>query len=115
MSYNAAIAGTLSNKAYAPAQAVPTDARSYYYDNVNFVLRPYVSTTEVRDHLNTPSKRTGHFPIIINTGGTLVDGVITGGTNVEWWFKDGVADGDLVEKTGSGGGGGGSTIIEYDF
>ena len=50
--------------------------------------------------------------IIINDG-TLdtVTGEFTGGTVTEWWFKDGVADADLVEKTG---GGGGFTVTTVD-
>jgi len=81
----------------------PVDARTYYYDGVNFVFRAYVSTAEVLAYL-LGNNRIGQFSIIINTGGTLVNGVITGGTNAEWWFKDGISDGDLVLK-GSGGGG----------
>ena len=84
----------------------PVDARSYYYDAVNFVYRAYVDTAEVLAYLNTASDRTGQFPIIINTGGSLSAGVITGGTNTEWWFKDGVSDGDLVLKNAGGGGSG---------
>jgi hypothetical protein len=32
-------------------------------------------------------------------------GILSGGTVVEYWWKDGVTDGDLVEKTSGGGGG----------
>lgn len=82
----------------------PVDARSYFYDTTNFVYRAYVSTAEVLAYLDTASDRTGQFPIIINTGGSLTAGVITGGTNAEWWFKDGEADGNLVLKNAGGGG-----------
>lgn len=78
----------------------PVDARTYFYDEVNFVYRAYVSTAEVLTYLNTASDRVGQFPIIINTGGSLSAGIITGGTNAEWWFKDGVADVNLVFKSG---------------
>lgn len=74
----------------------PTDARSYFRDRTNFTWRPYVSTTEVLTTLNTSAHRKGHFPIIVNTGGTLLNGVITGGSNAMWWFRDGLTNGDLV-------------------
>jgi hypothetical protein len=114
MAYNPAVAGVTVNKALAVAVAAPTDSRSLFFDEVNLIWRPYVSSAEVLAYLNTPEKRFGNFPIIINTGGTLSGGIITGGTNAEWWFKDGVADGNLVLKT-SGGTGGGSTIKQYDI
>lgn len=82
----------------------PVDARTYFFDSTNLAYRPYVDTAEVLAYLNTAADRTGHFPIVINTGGSLSGGVITGGANAEWWFKDGVADGSLVAKgNGSGG------------
>ena len=90
--------GTASNKPYAPSQGVPTDSRSYFYDSINFVWRPYVSTTEVKSYLNLSKYRVGQFDIIVNTGGTLSSGVITGGTNALWYFKNGTADSNLVPK-----------------
>lgn len=78
----------------------PVDARTYYFDSVNFTYRPYVNTSEVLGYLNTAVSRQGNFAIIINTGGSLSAGVITGGTNEEWWFKNGTADGGLVLKSG---------------
>jgi hypothetical protein len=106
MPYNAFIAGTLSNKPYAPAQAVPTDARSYFYDTAISKYRPFQSLTEARTYLDTAVKRTGHFSIFINLTGTLntSTGVFSDPTTKEYLFRDGVADADLVEKaTGSGG------------
>lgn len=98
--------GTASNKSYSPAQAVPTDYRSYFYDAPNFVMRPYVSTTEVLTYLNISKYRTGQFDIIVNTGGTLSAGVITGGTNEVWFFKNGTQDSQLVRKIPPSSGGG---------
>jgi hypothetical protein len=90
---------TVSNKAYGVAQAAPTDARSMFYDEDNFVYRAYVSTAEVLTYLSLPKYRTGQFDIVVNTGGVLgVNGVITGGTNAIWFFRDGTADGDLILK-----------------
>lgn len=80
------------------ANGFPVDARTYFYDATNFKFRPYVSTTEVKTYLPTAANRTG-ITVIVNTGGTLLVGIITGGTNAEWWFKDGTADGNLVLKT----------------
>lgn len=88
---------TTSNKSYGMGQAGPTDARSYYFDEGLYVYRPYQSTAEVLAYLDQPRYRTGHFPIIVNTGGTLnTDGTITGGTNFEMTFLNGTADTDLT-------------------
>lgn len=92
---------TVSNKPYGMAQAGPTDARSMFYDEDNFVFRAYVDTAEVKAYLPLAKYRTGGFDILVNTGGTLgLNGVITGGTNAIWYFKDGTADANLVIKGG---------------
>jgi len=106
MSFNPALF-TATNKPIG-LTGTPVDARTYYYDTTYFVFRAYVDTAEVLAYL-IGNNRTGQFSIIINTGGTLVNGVITGGTNAEWWFKDGIADVDLVLK--SSGGGSTNTIL----
>jgi len=100
MSFNAT-QHIVFNKPVGIAQALPTDARSYFYDAVNFTYRPYQNTAEVLAYLDQAKYRKGQFPIIINTGGTLSGGLITGGVNEEWWFKDGASDADLVQKSGS--------------
>lgn len=108
---------TVTNKALGIGQATPTDARSYYFQPDIFVYRPYQSTAEVLSYLDTDAKRTGQFSIIVNDG-TLdtTTGQFTGGVNKEYWFKDGVTDGDLVEKpVGTGGGGGFTVGIVDDF
>lgn len=79
---------TVSNKSYGMAQAGPVDARSYYFDTVTFAPRPYASTAEVLAWLNQPRFRTGHFPIFISFGAVVK----------EYWFKNGTADSNLVEK-----------------
>jgi hypothetical protein len=90
---------TVSNKPYGGAQGFPTDARTWFYDASLFIWRPYQSTAEVLAYLNQPRYRSGRFPIGVNVGGTLeVNGTFTGGLYVEYWFKDGVADADLVVK-----------------
>ena len=63
----------------------PVDARTYYYDSAAFTYRPYASTDEVLGYL-IGTNRVGHFSIIIGSD--------------EYWFKDGITDGDLVEKGG---------------
>jgi len=91
---------TVTNKALGIAQANPTDARSYYYDASLFKYRAYQSTSEVNAYLNLSEYRTGQFSIILNVGGTLnPDGTFSGGSYVEYWYKDGVADIDLVVKS----------------
>jgi hypothetical protein len=89
---------TVTNKALGISQANPTDARSYFYDATNFVYRPYISTAEVLTYLNLAKYRVGQFDIVVNTGGSLSGGVITGGTNAVWYFKNGTADSNLVQK-----------------
>jgi hypothetical protein len=106
---------TVTNKALGIGQATPTDARSYYFQSDIFVYRPYQDTAEVLAYLDTAQKRTGQFSIFINDG-TLdsTTGEFTGGVVHEWWFKDGVADGDLVEKLAGGGGGGSFSVSVVD-
>lgn len=82
---------TVSAKAYGPAQAVPTDARSMYYNTGTFTYRPYTSLTEVMSYLNTPIKRTGGFDIFLTEGSE---------TKV-YWFKDGTDLAHLVLKVPS--------------
>jgi hypothetical protein len=96
--YNGSV-HTVFNKPVGIAQAIPTDARSYYYDAGLFKYRPYVSTAEVLAYLTLTKYRQGHFPIYINSTGALQpNGDITGGVTEEWWFKNGTANGDLVKK-----------------
>lgn len=87
---------TVSNKSYGLAQAATTDARSWYYDGANFVMRDYNGTSEVLSYLNLSKYRSGHFPIYVHSGGTLNSGVWTGGITLVYFFKDGTADGNLV-------------------
>lgn len=109
--YNPSIAGTTSNKPYAPAQGVPTDSRTYFYDATNFVWRPYQSTAEVLTYLNLTKYRVGQFPISVNFGGILNSGVIVGGTNTLYYFKDGQADSNLVVMIPSASSGTGTVTI----
>ncbi len=94
MPYNASQETTVAKP--IGANGMPDGARSYFHDIPNFTWRPYVSTAEVLSYLTTAANRRGHFLIIVNSGGTLANGVITGGVNTPWWFKDGVGDGNLV-------------------
>ena len=82
--YNPALA-TATNKPIGIAQAVPTDARSYYYDATNFIYRPYQSTAEVKSYLNLAQYRTGQFLIIVDSAGVLQpNGTYLGGVNNFW-------------------------------
>jgi lysophospholipase L1-like esterase len=101
--YNPAL-HTVTNKALGIAQAVPTDARSYYYDANLFLYRPYQSTAEVLSYLNLSKYRIGHFPIIVNSGTLQSGGTFTGGTVTKYWFKDGVTNSDLVAESANSGG-----------
>lgn len=94
-----------TNKPVGIGQAIPTDGRSYYYDEALFKYRPYQSEAEVLAYLNTAASRTGQFSIFINDGTLESDGTFTGGTITEYWFKDGTDDADLIVKESGGGGG----------
>lgn len=88
---------TVSNKSYGVAQAVSTDARSWFYDATNFVMRDYQSTSEVNTYLNLAKYRSGHFPIFIHSGGSLSGGgVWVGGTTLVYWYKDSTGNANLV-------------------
>lgn len=108
---------TVSNKPYGPAQGVPTDSRSMYFDGVNFLWRPYQNVTEVKTYLNLSKYRAGNFIIVVDSGGILnSNGTYTGGVNTFWEFKDGTADANLVElNLLGGGGGGGSGLTSFSF
>lgn len=88
---------TTSNKSYGVA-SVPIDARSYYTDLTLFIMRPYQSLVEALGYLDTAPKRTGHFSVFIHTGTLEPDGSFSGGELLEYWFKAGTADADLVNK-----------------
>jgi len=62
------------------------DARSYYYDEGTYTYRPYTSTAEVLSYLTPTSLRQGHFLIFVTVGTTVVT----------YWFRDGIADTDLI-------------------
>lgn len=88
---------TVTNKSIGISQAIPTDARSQYWDNLNFVARDYANTGEVNSYLNLSKYRTGHFAIYIHLGGSLgAGGVWTGGITQVWFYKNGTADSNLV-------------------
>ncbi len=87
MPYNAAL-HTTTNKAIGIAQASSTDARSYYYDETLFTYRPFATLAEALAYLNTPESRTGHVSFMVGSGATIK----------EYWFKNGLADGDAEEK-----------------
>ncbi|GEM_PF-2569607 len=91
---------TASNKPYG-VTGKPDGARSYFYDKDNtFAYRQFTSIHQILNYFDTPNSRVGHFPILLNTGGTMEsNGLITGGINDEYWFKDGIEDSDLVLRT----------------
>ncbi len=77
----------------------PLDARTYYYDEGDsFRYRPYTSLQQVFDYLPTVDDRRGNFEVIVNTGGSIVNGYIVGGTNDAYWFKNGLENANLVLK-----------------
>lgn len=101
---------TVTAKALGVSGDAPTDGRCMFYDAVNFKYRAFVSTAEVLSYLTASAQRQPNNLIVVNTGGSLSAGVITGGTNALWHFKDGKTNGELVEL--STGGGEGSSPVE---
>ena len=81
----------------------------FYYggDGGLFVYRPYVSVAEIGTHISSIFRRKGDV-FLVNSGGTLDSGtgIITGGTNTEYWYKD---DTTTPVAKSAGGGGGSST------
>jgi hypothetical protein len=87
MSYDASLF-TTSNKSLGIGQGVPTDARSYFYDNSgSFAPRVFSSKNEVLSYLSDPKNRIGHFTIYI-----LENGIVE-----QYWFRDGTADNQLIK------------------
>lgn len=113
MAYNP-LNGTLSTKPYSVSTPVPDGGRTYKYDEAYNEYRPFMDLAEVIAEFPTTISRKGHFAVVVNTGGTYASGVITGGTNEEYWWKDNYTNGGLVQKNVGGGGGGGTTIGEID-
>lgn len=64
------------------------DTRSKYYDSTIAKERPYLSVAEVEECFPTVESREGQFFVVINTGGTLTNGVVYGGTNQLWFWKE---------------------------
>lgn len=94
--YNPSVGKVPINTAIGINYAGSLDSRSMFYDEVHFTSRAYVDTAEVWNYLNQAKYRSGFFPIIVNTGGTLSNGVITGGTNALWIYLNGTARNNLV-------------------
>lgn len=87
------------DKPLGVAQAIPSDARSYFYDAGLLKYRPYQSVAEVNAYLTIAKFRNGHFSIFINSTGVLeLDGSFTGGTIDEYWYRNGILNGDLIPK-----------------
>lgn len=89
---------TITGKPIGPSQATPLDGRSMYYDQFNFVYRPYQNTAEILTFLPLAKYRWGNTIFIVDSGGVLNgNGTYTGGQNNFWMFRDGTADANLVE------------------
>lgn len=86
------------NDAVAPTPPVPLDARTMFYDSVNFLYRAYNGTAEVLTYLNTANYRSGNFILVVDSGGTLQsNGTYIGGYNTFYMFKDSTTAGGLVK------------------
>lgn len=98
MAYNPQLS-TPASKPIALSNGGPDSARSMFYDSVNFIYRDFNGKEEVISEYPLAKDRTGRPVYFVNEGGVLNNnGTYTGGKLVEYWFKDGVADTDLVVK-----------------
>lgn len=71
------------------------DGKAKYKDTINFTNRAFTSVAEANSYLPSVQRTVGQM-MLINTGGSLSAGVITGGTNAWYYYKDGITNGDLV-------------------
>lgn len=86
------------NDAVAATGPVPLDARTMFYDSVNFLYRAYNGPAEVLTYLNTNNFRTGNFILVVDSGGALQsNGTYIGGYNTFYMFKDSTTAGGLVK------------------
>jgi len=86
------------NDAIFPSQNAPFNGRLMYYDTINFRYRDFRDTTEVRLNRPTSASRFGHEFMAVHQGGTLNgNGTYTGGITTLWWYRNGVADSNLVK------------------
>jgi len=78
------------NKPYGLGLGLPTDARSFYYDpSPNFRYRPYTSPAEAIGYLPV-QYREGKFTVFVQS--------VPGAQTKEYWWRDGTADLQLIEK-----------------
>jgi hypothetical protein len=92
------------NKNVAVTGQKPVDAKYGYYDTAHYVWSPFLSVSEANTFTTTAQRYLG-LTVIINTGGTRngSTGVLSGGTNAEYWYQNSTADGGLIAKGISGG------------
>lgn len=86
-------------KALGPSGDSPMDGRTMFYDKTVTPnkYRPFVSTAELISYCTSANQRQATSMYLVNTGGTLSAGVVTGGTNTLWHWKDNKTDGGLVQ------------------
>lgn len=99
MAYNPSLF-IAQNIPFAPSDA-PLNAKSLFYDAVNNKFRAFLNVAEVNAYFDLAEYRDPTFDVIVNTGGVLSGGIITGGTNSAYWYRDGSSDSDLRLKTNS--------------
>lgn len=88
--------GVTVNSPIAPAQQIPVDARSYYHDLTNFLFRPYQSTTEAISWI-PQIYRGGNFAVFVCTGTLQSNGTFVGGNLLEYMWRRGTQDSQLVQ------------------
>lgn len=90
--------GTPINKPISPSLGIP-QGQGFYYDSASYKWSDFVSTAEMLAFYPATNKsRSYHFAIYASIGGTRTNGIVTGGTFSEYWFKNGQADSNLVVK-----------------
>lgn len=94
--YNPSRDGITVNSPLAPAQSIPTDARSWFHDISLHLYRPFQSIAEGLGW-DTGIFRSGNFSVWISTGTLQSNGSFVGGTVNEWMWRRGILDSQLVQ------------------
>ncbi len=86
------------NDAIFPAQKTPLNGRTMYNDTLLFLYRDFQNTSEVLTNLTSQASRFGASLICVHQGGTLNgSGSFIGGVRNFYWFRNGLADSNLVK------------------
>jgi len=88
----------IASDAIFPTLKTPLNGRTMYYDTSLFIYRDFQNTSEVLANFTSQASRFGAALICVHQGGTLNgSGVFIGGIRNLYWFRNGLADSNLVK------------------